>query len=467
MNKLLHIIFTTLAINMTMQCDGQNPMLEVKSFEYIWQNKYTLDDMPFISDDNVNATLRNSFAKAIQNRWDVEFPKIVFSVKNRTLYIGKPSFNTKLKTYDPEKWYLFLTIFDNENNPHYKLNENSNLKILELRCLLKSGHKDSVIFERALTVKLHREETPTNPIFLKLLPAHYPDYVRAFDSIALWLFQKEPVDQKSILLKPACVFIPPDLSKPVIEKLTYRSTETSIRKTNEPEFLLVRNSPKFKKVGIQRNTMGNIASGALTLLTGIGTTKHKTYEYNAMFNFDEDEKQYSCTINYYEEERKEMERVRNKNNDGSKSSYISSSERIPVKRFTDNSNVNSIMLNKDTLALFKIIHVSKESFSNQYDQMWDGSDSSTVMPLPARWNNKSAESEVYISGSLMGIHFYMKTKNETRTKEFYLNDQHVFTIHGKYEPSKAEVFKPVSTEQLKVFTILSSIPYSYFNVNFN
>jgi hypothetical protein len=44
-----------------------------------------------------------------------------------------------------------------------------------------------------------------------------------------------------------------------------------------------------------------------------------------------------------------------------------------------------------------------------------------------------------------------------------MNDQMVVTMQGMDEPASAWVFHPVSTQQLKLFTILASLPYAYFN----
>ena len=83
--------------------------------------------------------------------------------------------------------------------------------------------------------------------------------------------------------------------------------------------------------------------------------------------------------------------------------------------------------------------------------------------LPPEWNNKTEDENITITGKLEGNLFSLKTANERTRKEFYLNDKLVMIVYGKLYPSKALLFQSLSARQLKVFTILSSLPYNYFN----
>ena len=59
----------------------------------------------------------------------------------------------------------------------------------------------------------------------------------------------------------------------------------------------------------------------------------------------------------------------------------------------------------------------------------------------------------------------MKTLKGMRIKDFYINDQLVATFYGENEPASAFIYHPVSARQLKIFTILSMLPYTFFSVN--
>lgn len=95
--------------------------------------------------------------------------------------------------------------------------------------------------------------------------------------------------------------------------------------------------------------------------------------------------------------------------------------------------------------------------------MWDGSDSSTIRDLPNEWNNNSENANFILSGESGNSQFSMKTKNGILVKEFYTGDQLVLIMYGKKIPRAATLFQPVSEMQLKIFTMLSALPYDYFN----
>ena len=136
------------------------------------------------------------------------------------------------------------------------------------------------------------------------------------------------------------------------------------------------------------------------------------------------------------------------------------------RRFIDSAFLNVITLGKDTLAIFKINYTPGAEDQSRYNRMWDGTDTSTIMSLPAEWKNSSKEPDVLVTGKVDGNSFSLKTSGEGTVKEIYLNNQLAMVMQGS-KPVRALVFHPVSTRQLKLFTILSSVPYSYFNYDSN
>jgi len=85
------------------------------------------------------------------------------------------------------------------------------------------------------------------------------------------------------------------------------------------------------------------------------------------------------------------------------------------------------------------------------------------MPLPEQWNNNWADPNVLITGTVDGNVFSMQSARERTIKNFFVNGQVALSVYGKKLPSKALAFQQLSPAQMKVFTILSSLPYSYFN----
>jgi hypothetical protein len=134
-----------------------------------------------------------------------------------------------------------------------------------------------------------------------------------------------------------------------------------------------------------------------------------------------------------------------------------------VERRIDPASINSISIGNDTLATFRIVNISKSKERDKYIQFWDGVDSATLAPLPREWNNTSDEDDVTISGQMGNVVFSMKTVKGMNVKEFSIGDNLVMVMYGKTAPAKALLFHPVSIRQLKIFTMLASVPYPNFN----
>ena len=447
--------------------NSQQPALSVQRFEYIWQPDAdaALKRLIIIADDTIKQKIEKSFANAVQQRWNLIMPENVLSVKPVSVFSfsDAPRFNTKLKDKQPGVWYLFLQIFDQAGFSFNDNTDSSLSAILELKCKLINGSNDSVILDRDLSVNIYKGSLPQDQVILKRLPAYPADFIKAFDSIATWLFQPEYESEKSLWLKPACVFIDTKISAEPIKQLLFKSDNEHIDIITEPVFSFQMPGTQYKKTGVHHNTGGNIATGAVTIFTGVNLNKARVIEYTADFTFEEKDSTYHCIINYAERETAEREREKIKDNDGSTSYSLSSKSYTVDERRIIPGNSNVIMLNNDTLATFAINYKTNANERNNYTRFWDGTDSTTITTLPNEWNNKTEDDNVTITGKIEDSSFLMKTTNERTQKEFYLNDKLVMIVYGKLYPSKALLFQSLSARQVKAFIILSSLPYTYFN----
>lgn len=458
MRKLLPATLIFFHIFLSMMCDGQQPVLEVKSFEYTWLGGNNGTHVILALNDTVKLRMKNSFAKAIKARWNVELPQVILSAKPLPLLVYNPKFKPQLKEKQPGKWYLFLQVF--ETGPVYDSRTDGDPAFteLDLRCKIISGDNDSVITDKTLTVNVLKIVLPPDQVPVKRLPGYPDSFVQGFDSIATWLFEPEQISQKTIHVRPACIFqqtLYPD--KPV-DTLTFQSDIFGIHQLAAKAFILSPSAPTYENTGIRRNVGGRSIGGAITFLTGLSSSKTKYYKYRADYAYKDRDSTWHCLIDYMEEVIANRERVRNENGSFS----MESSEYSFSARYLDAHAQNVITINGDTLATFKITNKKDPFALSSYDQMWDGKDSTSVIPLPPDWNNKAAEADLVISGTTGKDTFSMKTWKGKRIKEFYINDQLVTTILGRGEPISGVVFHPVSTRQIKIFTILSCLPYSYF-----
>ncbi|MEP7106757.1 MAG: hypothetical protein ABI760_02220 [Ferruginibacter sp.] len=468
MFKLLPSTLAVLFLFLWLKSIGQQPVLEVKSLEYIWQKDFvamTASATPraiIPLDDSAKFLIKNCFARAIQDRWNIVMPEASLSVRPLSMLANAPKFKTRIKDNEPGKWYLFLQVYDKGKFPDFFSDEDSLSTTLELRCRIVSGNNDSVIIDRVLMVNIYKEMPPPDQVALTRLPAYPASFVGAFDSIAGWLFQPEPISQKSLRLRTACVFQETGTGDKLTTQLSFKTDNENIQQLIAPAFSFRTPGPKYERIDAKRNRGGNVASGALTLFTGIQSNKSRSFVYKADFPFEEGDSIFHCLIGYVEKETAEQERV-SVNDIGTKSSSVKSTYYKLLARYPDSAFSNSVTLAGDTLIKFSIRYENESVARTTYSRMWDGIDSATITPLPPAWNNKEEETNVALLGKINGKFFAMRTSKETRIKEFFVNDQLEAVIQGKNKPIRAFVLPSISTLQLKLFTILSSLNYAYFN----
>lgn len=458
MRKLLPATLILFHIFLSMMCMGQQPVLEVKSFEYTWLGGNGNTHIILALNDTVKLRMKNSFAKAVKARWNVELPQVIFSARPLPLLVYKPKFKPQLTERQPGKWYLFLQVY--ETGPVYdpRTDGDPAFTELDLRCKIISGDNDSVITDKTLTVNILKMVLPPDQVPLKRLPAYPDSFVQGFDSIATWLFEPEQISQKTIHVRPASIFQQTFYPDKPVNQLTFERDIFGINQLVSPAFTLSPSAPTYEKTGIKRNVGGRSIGGAITFLTGLSSSKTKYFKYRADYAFKDKDSTWHCLIGYEEEVVANRERVRNENGSFS----MQSSDYTFSARYLDAHAQNVITINGDTLATFRIANKKDPFALASYDHMWDGKDSTSVVPLPPDWNNKIAEADMVISGTTGKDTFSMKTWKGKRIKEFYINDQLVTTVMGKPEPISGVVFHPVSMRHIKIFTILSWLPYSYY-----
>lgn len=463
MLKPLHLLIAFILLSLL--CNSQ-PVLEVKTFEYIWQNDYPLTTGSFnnrviiADDDSAKILIKNSFGKALQQRWNVSMPDVSLSVKKLPLLSFRVKFKTALKDKEPGKWYLFLQVYDIGNPAIFNLKGNELSSTLIIKCRVIAGSNDSMILDKELTVKMYKEPLPPGQALLKKLPAYPMAFVHAFDSIATWLFTSGAISERSLTLKPACAFQQTAIKNKPIKELQFKNDNENIQLLTSPAFILHTGQTTYQKTDSKRNFGSNALSGALTIFTGLRTNKSRSFLYNADFPFEEDSNIYHCFLHYSEEETKDLERVKNED----RSFTTKSSDYTLLARHIEPDFLHMITSGNDTLATFHIEYSKKTKTGATYDKMWDGSDSTTITFLPPPWNNNNDEADVLVTGNMGGNSFVMKMQGSTGMKEFFTNDRSVMLMMGSNNPARALVFQPISNEQLKLFTILSSLPYTYFNV---
>ena len=143
---------------------------------------------------------------------------------------------------------------------------------------------------------------------------------------------------------------------------------------------------------------------------------------------------------------------------------LNSGEYTVTGRRTPPEFVQAIVQGLDTLCKFSLIYSRVEN--DKHERYWDGSDSSSILPLPDAWDKTSKGVAVTIRGTLFGDSIVMKTTTASAVKEFYINNEPVVFLYGRDYPSRAVFLKHITTAQLRIFTMLSTNNYEYFNFSF-
>lgn len=450
-----------------LRSNAQQTVLSVQSFEYIWERQPNGGKLwlAMPEADSIRYFIRKSFSNAIYQRWNMVFPQLELAVKPTSiLTLAPPKFNTRLKDKQPGTWYLFFQAFNQESafTDFYNL-EDQLTTTLRLKCRIINGQNDSLILDRDLTVRMYCEPPPPGQVMLTKLPAYPASFANAFDSIAAWLFTPETPDIKTVRLKPACVFSVSGFNNEPLTELEFASDNKSIQLLTQPSFSFNTPGPEFTLMKNKKNIGGNTASGILSVLTNgnVNFNKEKSKVYKADYPFEAGDDTFHCIVSYTETITAEREKIKETGTDGKEYSRVESKDYSLAYRHTDSGFTDIITYGGDTLARFTLTYLS-ENQRSFYMQMWDGSDSATIMSLPTQWNNFREVANVFIPGNLQGTSFIMQSSRERSIKNFFVNGEIALSVYGKKLPSKALLFQQLSPTQIKIFNILSSLPYDYF-----
>lgn len=456
MFKLLRFVLTAFILLFWINGNCQPPVVVVPSFEYIWARygNHDIDCIVLAKDESSKLSIQNSFAKAFESYWHVIPADLALNVKHLSMFTMSPKFKTAIKNKEGGPWYLFLQIYDNTKF-EYRYYENDELtNTLQVKCRLVNSN-DSVILEKDMAVDLYEKLPPYDQVILKRLNAYPASFLKAFDSIATWLFQPAPVSSRSITLQPACIYQPKQVTAKPVAAYVFKNDNDTITSLTGSIPALHPGAIKYEQTETKRNIGGNALSSTLTILTGLQSNKSRFYFYKADIPFEENGSGYHCYINYVEKQTKQVERV--KNDDRSFSTRSKDYELLG--RFIDPDTKCLITNGNDTLATFAIEYGDA---GQDYNQLWDGSDSTTIIPLPSEWKNKNSEVNITINGNIGNATFLMKAENQF-VKQFYLDGKLVAIFYGKSKPLKADIYRKLLPGQLTIFTMLCSLPYPYFN----
>ncbi|KIC89535.1 hypothetical protein HY58_15555 [Flavihumibacter sp. ZG627] len=423
--------------------------MKVQRFEYYWAKNPASMPVILLQEETYRKHVESIFAKAITNQYQIRRTAFNLTIKKLNPFQEYPKFKTELAEKSPTSLYLFLQIFERFQF-HPGLNDNDIVQSssIEIKCRILDGVNGSALLDKTFTVDIHRDKASAGQIILTRLPAHPAVYISAFDSIASWIFQPADIALRELYLEPACMYSAKGIPAGVIRELD------SFELTALPQ--------KIIQTRRRPNRGGNVASGAISLITGVGISKSKSADYRAIFPFIAGSDTVKCVIDYRETVTADRTVEKTRNDDGSQSVSTEAGEYGAPERYTDPNENQFIMVGRDTIGWFTLSYEpSTKSHQNQ-TQYWNGKDSSSIGVLNDKWKNFSAGTGLTIWGRTKDKQFRMQGSSEMQAKMFYIEEYPALMTIGKDGPVKAYAYHELTPEQLRIFIALASIPFGFF-----
>jgi hypothetical protein len=460
LNRTIFLAFLLLVTaKMSAQDTSIKQPLEIKLFEYIYErdidNPKPLSRIILLDNDSAKRFFTKSFIKAFAEKWNLDIKEPQLTVKLFKGFSLYPKFKTNLDLRDPAKWYLFFQVYD--INRFVFSRPSNNASSWHIKYKLLNGATDSAVAEKDFYVNFNRHDPPSGQLAIERLPALPGEYYKAFDSVASLTVSNSKENVYAITLQQAVLFNPNiPVTDTVDRELSFKNLMYQIVHLGDPAFTLNKKNVTHVKTASKKNIGGNLAGGALTLLTGVRSDKSKRKLYTADYHFTDNEQQYHCYVNYTEVETAERERIRH--DDGSVSNE--SGDMHVTDRYVDSTETHYITVGGDSIANFRLKYLRDHY---DYTNIWNGHDSATITPIPFKWRPGFGDVDIKLTGEIYGEPFSMETMNQTRIKMFTLNNKMAVVINGYNKPDNGKLFIPVKEDTFKIMTILASLPYEFLN----
>lgn len=447
---------------------AQKQELVVKEFEYIRTSNFSMQSNSspttniITSSDSFKLQLSRRVFQEINDRWGIAIPNHSLDVKTLSALSMEPKFKCEIKEKQNGKWFLFFQIFDKGKNAYYYNNNGNFCTSWVIKCRILNGSKDSIVYDKAILVNIFTNKMPPGQVMLDKVLIYPPSYKQGIDSIVSWLFRKETNYNRELFLPTACLFQPNPFKWNTISTMVFQQNNDVLSVLSEPAISLRQLGDEVRKTHKNRNIGGNLLGGTITLLTGADVAKSKSVSYVRDYPFFDGKDTLHCQISFMEVETTSRQREVTKTGD-SKSYSINSSDYSTVEIRIDTSFTHFISKNGDTVAHFKFEFIQEIDSSIQHPRIWDGLDSSTIMEMPDKWLNPDNGSNVEVNGVINNRPFVMQSSRQLRLMVFSMNEQPILLTTGYNPLEKGYLFQSASTELLKLFTIIASIPYKSYH----
>jgi hypothetical protein len=443
---------------------AQERVMVVRNFEYV--KSADLDDKSpvpavtrhLVQTDSLRAYFNKTMIEAMDQKWGVKLDLKDFYVRGVGMYATEPKFKTDIKDRDPAKWYLFMQLYDRGRYVYGNTTEQESFGAFRIRCKVLSGAGDSVIFSRDLDVKFFTHRLGDDQVPALRLGVYPSEFKRMADSITKWvLMEGEERSSRELVLKPACLFTGKPYPATAVKEREVSKQDWGIIIDAEHAISIKPLLSETAKGRIHRNIGGNIATGAITLLTGIGTSKQRSVSYEQHFPFDVDGKAHHVYIRFKVLEGGDVGRGQ----DGT-GYTMNSTDYSTTGRSLEKGEENELLEDSIRVMKFSLAFIAEPDTNLNRFRAWDGKDSSSIFDLSEGLHDADPMTNIEARGDFEGKPFILRSYVRTGYKIVFLEDRVAIMFKGKRWPERVWTYQELPDRTIRLFALLAMIPYGEY-----
>jgi hypothetical protein len=456
-------ILVWVMLQMGLAVMAQHGRLEVRMLEYVhdtdpkWSSDHPPEMSRFITSDSLSGHLLRAIGLALQRRWAYEPFALHIDVHSTKGNGQDHDFRTTVNNPDPDKAYLFLQIFDRGQSVLMRSGSDHFVSSWVLRSRLVSGRDRSQIQDRKLEVGIFTRVPPEGQVPMPGVSIFPPEFRRLSDSLASWAFGSGQETAHEMVLRPACLFLPPIPSPIAAAIFELHSGPSSIFLDDGMRFILHPHPTILDPLVQDGNEVGNAFSTLLTAATRIGTSNTRTLYYSRDYPYTDGREVYHCRVRFAELERNAQVR---KKRDGQSGAYNLTRTGYGVEGRLLLPEFRQSITTRDSVRVsygVRFIPDPEDALPNP--RVWDGMDSSNIQEIPSSWLDRRGFWAVELSGKIDGKAFLLRSCCLGNRWQFAIAGKLAIVSDTRGGRTLMQPMHDVSEMEMKTFLMLTHIPF--------
>lgn len=409
--------------------------------------------------------MKQSLLDAMNDYWEADFSINTMEVKTSpSIFREFPKFKPKVQKGSSPNWEVFVRVSD---RPTFSwmpgaTNIAENETNLLFECKVLDGADGRETFSRSMRLAIKKLPPPPGSYLLQKVPGMPGAFLDAFDSAAHVFFSSGAPSQLELDIEPACLFVSDSLVRQIRRLIRFTTEGNMVKVIDGPPMSWAPGKTGQEKLGKSKRDGAGILGGILTATTGITTTseKSKTTEFLTRIPVTDpsENKTYTFLIPVTEKMVESVERNRERGtgtvNTETTARYVSRSISGPCH----------LTLETDTIGIFSMQAEFADNPEDMFTRFWNGTDSSTILPMPEKWSNTDLYNPLSVRGELYGKPFRFTNHKAGNQLDVYYDAKHVATLRvDNGRPVDGILYEAdVPEKALKALAMFTTLPYAWF-----